>query len=216
MDRIGRAVAQQMKPVLEGHGFDFRSSWNGFVRDTEYGSEAFLVVNQGTTMGMGRFFEMKCYPAVRHEVIEVPWNTFGFVWGEEAQRQTATLTYTHPRGNLPVIKVAPSSLKTDVEAAAQEMSRVFKERALPFFGKFSELSAVEEFVNRQPLAELYPYNAGGPLDHLAARSLLLAKASNKNRYRAVRDACLASTKKTLWPRERYLQTIEHIDSLAIG
>jgi hypothetical protein len=213
MDRIERAVGKQLQTALESHSFDLRPTWNAFVRKTAHGADVFLIVNQGTAMG--RFFEMKCYPAIRHDRIEVPWNTFGFVWGDEAQLQTKTLTFTHPRGNLPAMKVTPATQAADIQSVAGEMLRVFLEQAMPFFQRFSSLAAVEEFVNRVPLAELYPYNAGGPLDHLAARSLLLAKAINPNRYQTVLDACIASTQKTLWPRERYLQTIDRVDSLIV-
>jgi len=213
MDRIERSIAKQLTRTLEEYGFEFRPAWNGFVRETAYGCDQFLIVNQGTALG--RFFEIKCYPTIRHNRIEVPWNTFGFVWGDEAQQQTATLSLTHPRGNLPAMKVTPSTQASDVESVTSEVARIFMEKALSFFQRFSDLSAVEEFVNRAPLIDISPYNAGGPLDHLAIRSLLLAKAVNPARYQMVRAACIASPKKTMWPRERFLQQISQIDSLSI-
>jgi hypothetical protein len=213
MDRIERSVAKHLAKHLEAHDFRLRPEWNGFVRETSYGCDQFLIVNQGTAQG--RFFEMKCYPAIRHDRIEVAWNSFGFIYGEDAQRQTATLTFTNPRGSLPLMKIAPASQVTDTQAVADETLRVFAEKALPFYQRYSDLAVVEELVNRSPLTSIAPYIAGGGLDHLAVRSLLLAKCANPPRFEAVREACLASTLKPWWSRERFEQSVSRVAEMVV-
>ena len=66
------------------------------MRPQLYGHDAFLVVNQGTASG--KYFEINVYAEVRHDCVERPWNTLGFVYDlDEAQQQTWTLKINRPR-----------------------------------------------------------------------------------------------------------------------
>jgi hypothetical protein len=129
-------------------GFEFRKDWGYFVRDQTYGFDALPVVNQGTAKG--RFFEIKCYAEVRHDRIEIPWNTLGMVYGEDNQRQTWTLNYKDMAGlQASPMKVVPESITTD----GQEVTTLLVQKALPFYQRFGDLSEVEEWVNKNPLAD---------------------------------------------------------------
>jgi hypothetical protein len=213
MDRIERAICKLLAPALKQHGFALHKEWGGFVRFQPYGSDAFLVVNQGTSSG--KYFEIKCYPAIRHDCIEIPWNTFGFIYGEESQQQTATLTYIFPRGNLPSLKVIPASMDANVASVAQELENVFTTKALPFYQRFANLAEVEKLVNNRPLDVLGPYGAGGPLEDRTIRSLLLAKAVNPARYALVREAFFTSEKKTMFPRDKCIEMVNKVDDMQL-
>lgn len=213
MDKIERAIAKVLVPTLKAQGFELHKNWGFFVRPQSYGFDALMVVNQGTASG--KYFEINVYAEVRHDCIEIPWNTFGFVYNlDEAQEQTGTLMLRRPPAE-PILKVFPASMEADIATVAREVEAFFVTTSLPFYQRFAELREVERLVNEKPLAELMPYSAGGPLDHLAMRSLLLAKAVNPTRYASVREAFLKSEKKTLFPREQCLEMVKRIDEMVI-
>ena len=213
MDKIERAIAKLLAPTLKAQGFELRKEWGFFVRPQPYGYDALIVVNQGTASG--KYFEIKVYAEVRHDRIEIPWNTLGFVYDlDEAQQQTWTLKLDRPR-NAPILKIVPASMEADIAAVAQEVEALFGNTSLPFYQRFADLHEVEKFVNERPLAELMPYSAGGPLEDRAMRSLLLAKAVNPARYTSVREAFLTSEKKTLFPREHCLEMVKRIDEMVL-
>ncbi|MFG5775757.1 hypothetical protein ACFIQF_01665 [Comamonas sp. J-3] len=213
MDRIERAICNTMQATLKRYGFELCKDWGYFVRNQGYGHDAFLVVNQGTAKG--RFFEIKCYVEVRHDRIEIPWNTLGMVYGEDNQRQTWTLNWRPPLGQDAVpMHVVPESMNEDAARIGQELSNVFEQRALPFYQRFGDLAEVEEWVNKKPLADTNP-SAGGPIEHLAMRSLLLAKAVNPQRYAAVREAFIQMD-KGMFPRERRIQMLQKVDSMLLS
>jgi hypothetical protein len=55
---------------------------------------------------------LTAFPEIRHDRIEVPWNTLGMVYDyEEAQQQTATLVFGQPRGPAPPMKVEPATMQ---------------------------------------------------------------------------------------------------------
>jgi len=215
MDRIERAVCKKMEPVLKPHGFELDKELGGFVRRQPYGHDAMLVVNQGSAGAVGpRHFEIKFYFDIRHDCVEVPWNTLGMVYGEEAQRITPTLTL-HPRPrNLPSLKVIPASQDEDTSRIAQEGAALFRDKGLPFFAEFANLSIVEALANRHPLIDLHPYNFGGPMEHRAMRSLILAKIVNPGRYAQVRET-FVTLDKGMFPREQRMAMLAKVDAMEL-
>lgn len=216
MDRIEKAVAKILAPRLAEHGFVLHLDWGSFVRRQSYGFDAFVVVNQGSASR--EYFAMEAYCQVRHDCIEVPWNAFGFIHGEENRQQTWTVMLSRRR-NAPVLAVRPATMAVDVAAVAEQLQAYFNAQALPFHRQFASLGAVEAMANHLPMArpqQLEPLSVGGPTDHQAMRSLLLAKAVNPARYAAVREAFIDSPRKTLLPRERCLRMVDEIDTMPDG
>jgi hypothetical protein len=213
MDRVEKAISKVLAPIAKLQGFDLKPEWGGFIRYQPYGHDALLIINQGTARGP--FFEIKCIPEIRHNKIEIPWNTFGFIYGEDAQKQNGTLAYYRPRGNLPMLKITPATMKEDVVRVAKEIETVFIEKAIPFYKRFADLKEVEALMNKVPLVDIYPYGAGGSAEAQAIRALLLAKAVNPSRYAAVREAFLISDKKTMLPRDKCLQMLEQVDEMVL-
>jgi hypothetical protein len=137
MDRIEKAICAEVMPPLRNQGFELNRKWGYLVRDQPYGFDAFLIVNQGTALG--RFFEISAFAEIRHDRIEVPWNTLGMVYGE-AQLETGTLVFGQPRGPAPLMKVAPATMPEDIEQAAREIEAIFAQQALPFYECFGDLA----------------------------------------------------------------------------
>lgn len=214
MDRIERAIYKKIEPLLKQHGFSLHKDWGIYVRPQPYGHDAVLVVNQGTA-GVGpRHFEIRPYFHIRHDSIEVPWNTLGMVYGE-GQLQTATLSYISPRPmNEPTLKVMPVTMNDDIARVAQEIETVFLQKGLPFYERFADLHVIEELANKSPLADIAPYGVGGPMEHRAMRSLLLAKAVNPQRYAAVRETFI-QLDKGMFPREKRLQMLQRVDEMVL-
>ncbi len=214
MDRIERAICKKIDPLLKQHGFALNKDWGIFVRPQPYGHDAFLVVNQGSA-GVGpRHFEIAPHCGIRHDRIEIPWNTLGMVYGE-GQQQTSTLVLGFPRGMAaPTLKVMPATMNADIEHIAAETEAVFTQIALPFYARFADLRAIEELANKQPLADFMPYTVGGPIEDRAIRSLLLAKAVNPQRYAAVRQAFI-KLDKGMYPREKRLQMLQRVDEMVL-
>lgn len=212
MDRVEKAINKVLQPTLAAQGFALNKEWGYFVRKQPYGFDALTVVNQGTAKG--RFFEIKCYAEVRHDRIEVPWNTLGMVYGEDNQLQTWTLLYKgRADPKLPVLKVNPESMAADVEHVAREIAEFFTQQAHAFYQRFGDLRAVEEWVNKIPLAELNP-SAGGPMEDRAMRALLLAKAVNPGRYASVRETFIALD-QGMFPREQRMQMLQKVDNMVL-
>jgi len=215
MDRIERAICKRIKRLLGQHGFALHKEWGHFVRPQPYGHDAFLVVNKGTA-GVGpRHFEINTPCGVRHDRIEIPWNTLGLVYGEENQAQTATLVLGFPRGmKAPSLKVMPATMDEDITRIATETETVFTQTALPFYERFADLRAIEELANKQPLADFMPYTVGLAMEDRAMRSLLLAKAVNPQRYAAVREEFLRLD-KGMFPREKRLEMLRRVDEMVL-
>jgi hypothetical protein len=215
MDRIERAICKKLEPLLKQHGFVLVKERGGFVRAQPYGSDDMLCVNMGTSAIGERHFFIGIHFAIRHDRIEVPWNTLGLVYGEDNQRMTPTLVFGFPRPrNLPTLKIFPGSFDEDVAAVAAEGQSLFLTKGLPFFAEYSDLVAVEALANRRPLADLDPYTVGGPMEHRAMRSLLLAKAVNQGVYAAVREA-FVRLDKGMFPREQRLAMLAKVDAMTL-
>jgi hypothetical protein len=215
MDRIERAISGKIEPLLKQHGFSLHKDWGYFVRAQPYGHDAFLVVNQGTA-GVGpRHFEIAPHCEIRHDRIEIPWNTLGLVYGE-GQLQTTTLVLGFPRGmDAPPLKVMPATMHEDIDRIAAETAGVFTQVALPFYERFADLRAIEELANKQPLADFMPYTVGLAMEHRAMRSLLLAKAVNSRRYAAVRETFI-QLDKGMFPREKRMDMLRRVDEMVLS
>lgn len=212
MDKIERAICKLLLPKLNQQGFELRKEWGFFVRKQLYGFDALMIVNQGTASG--KYFEINVSSEIRHDCIEIPWNSLGFIYGEDSQQQTWTLMLPRLR-NAPVLKVFPDSMKADVAMIAHEVETLFLQTSLPFYQRFADLREIEKLANATPLADLSPYSVGGPLDHQAMRSLLLAKAVNPEHYLSVRDAFVTSNTKTLFPREKCMELLRRVDAMEL-
>jgi hypothetical protein len=215
MDRIERAICKKIEPLLKRHGFSLHKKWGYFVRPQPYGHDAFLVVNKGTA-GMGpRHFEIAPHCEIRHDRIEIPWNTLGMVYGEDNQQQTCTLVLGFPRDvKAPPLKVMPATMNEDITRIAAETEAVFTQTALPFYERFADLRAIEELANKQPLTDFMPYTVGLAMEDRAMRSLLLAKAVNPSRYALVRETFL-KLDKGMFPREKRLDMLRRVDEMVL-
>lgn len=214
MDRIERAIYKKIEPQLKQHGFSLHKEWGIYVRPQPYGHDAVLVVNQGTAGVEPRHFEIRPYFHIRHDRIEVPWNMLGMVYGE-GQLETSTLSYISPRSvSEPTLKVMPATMNDDIARIAQEIETIFLQKGLPFYDRFVDLHAIEELANKKPLADIAPYGVGGPMEHRAMRSLLLAKAVNPQRYAAVRETFI-QLDKGMFPREKRLQMLQRVDEMEL-
>jgi hypothetical protein len=213
MDRIERSICKKLEPLLVAGGFALKKEMGGFARPQPYGHDRVMVVNQGTAAPGPQHFAVSVHFSIRHDRIEIPWNTLGLVWGEENQRMTTTLVYGFPRDRkLPSLKVMPATMEKDIELVAVEAEALFKEEGLPFFEQFATLEALEAFANHQPLAELYPYSLGGPMEHRAMRSMLLAKTVNPGRYAAVRETFIRLD-QGMFPREQRMAMLQKVDAM---
>jgi len=212
MDRIEKAICKALLPTLQLHGFELHKEWGYFVRKQAYGFDALLVVNQGTAKG--RFFEIKCHAEIRHDHIEVPWNTLGLVYGEDNQQQTWTLLYKDLAGrNAEPMKVVPESMAADVAHVSQQVAELFVHMALPFYARFADLREVEEWVNKTPLADANP-TAGGPMEDRAFHALLLAKAVNPSRYASIREAFI-TLDQGMFPRDKRMAMLQRVDEIQL-
>ncbi|MCT8175448.1 hypothetical protein [Variovorax sp. CY25R-8] len=212
MDRIEKAICAEVMPPLRAQGFELNKKWGCFVREQPFGCDKFMIVNQGTALG--KFFEITAFPEIRHDRIEIPWNTLGMVYGD-AQLETCTLVFGQPRGPASPMKVAPATMQEDVETVAREIEAIFASRALLFYERFADLVKLEAFANAKPLADIAGYSLGLPLEHRAMRSLLLAKAVNPGRYPVVREAFVNSPQKTWFPREKCLDMLRRVDEMQV-
>ena len=116
--------------------------------------------------------------------------------------------------NEPTLKVMPVTMNDDIARVAQEIETVFLQKGLPFYERFADLHVIEELANKSPLADIAPYGAGGPMEHRAMRSLLLAKAVNPQRYAAVRETFI-QLDKGMFPREKRLQMLQRVDEMVL-
>jgi hypothetical protein len=211
MDRIERAITKILRPKLAEHGFEFSKTWDCFVRKQNKCEDSFLVVNQGTALGAGKFYEINCFAAIRHGQVEVPWNTLGMVYGE-AQMQTWTLQYKPRPRNLPPMTVSVTSVEADIEHVAGQLGSLFDHSEKVFYARFADLREIEEWVNKNPLALTNP-TAGGVIEHLAMRALILAKLVNPPRYAAVRETFLALD-NGMFPRERRMVMLQKVEEMS--
>lgn len=202
--------------MVRDHGFELDDGWGHFVRRQSYGHDAMLIVNQGSARFGPRHFEIGLPCEIRHDLIEVPWNTLGLVYGEENQLRTPTLVLGFPRGmQAKPPMVALGWLKEDIARAAKEAEDVFLTKALPFYERFADLRAIEKLANEKPLADLLPYTVGGPIEDRAMRSLLLAKAVNPERYALVRET-FVTLDKGMFPREKRLEMLRRVDEMELA
>ncbi len=216
MNKIELALCRAIEPALAAHGFKLERSHGGFFRYCTYGFDDFLVVDQGTALFGPGEHEIGCPCGIRHDRIEIPWNSLGFIYGESNRLRTATVVLGFPRGRAaPALRVSLGNRDDDLASVARALEATFVECALPFYARFKDLRQVESFANGRPLADLSPYTLGLPLEHRAMRSLLLAKAVNPDRYPVVRAAFLNSDKKTMFPRDRCLEMLATVDELAV-
>lgn len=212
MDRIERAITKILRPKLAEHGFELSKKWDCFVRKQNGGEDSFVVVNQGTAKGAGKFFEINCFAAVRHERVELPWNTLGMVYGD-SQLHTWTLNYSPRARNLPPLTVSTTPVEADLEHVAGQLAGLLDQAEKVFYPRFADLKEVEEWVNKTPMADTNP-SAGGPIEHLAMRGLILAKLVNTPRYAAVREAFLALD-RGMFPRERRMAMVHQVDEMCL-
>jgi hypothetical protein len=216
VNKIELALCKAIEPTLAAQGFKLNRSLGGFFRYGTYGFDDFLVVDKGTAQFGPGEHEIGCPCGIRHDRIEVPWNSLGFIHGESNKLTTATLVLGFPRGSAaPALRVSIRNREGDLAIVARSLEATFVECALPFYARFSDLREVESFANDRPLADLSPYTFGLPLEHRAMRSLLLAKAVRPDRYPIVRAAFLNSEKKTMFPRDRCLEMLATVDGLTV-
>ena len=215
MNSLESAIARAMSAPLKAAGFILKRGWNSFIRRTTYGHDQLTVVDQGTAAPGPRHHEISIHCAVRHEDVENPWNTLALVYGD-GQPQTSTLVLGFPRGMAaPSLKVFAESRDADVARVANEGIAIFRDIAVPFYQRFSDLHAVEAFVNAKPLEDLWPYTVGLAMEHRAFRSMILAKLVNPNRYASIREQFLARN-VGIFPVERRLAMLAQVDAMQLS
>ncbi|MBF5039160.1 hypothetical protein INP77_06610 [Methylophilus sp. 13] len=190
MNKTELEISKLIKPTLEAEGFALKKDWNSFVRYTDYGFDDFMIVDQGH-LGSG-YKTIGCAFGVRHDVIQNLFNSMGLIYGEEAQKQNVTLALSFPfipwQSRESELKIYPETRAEDIQKVAQIITNAFKQHALPFYAKYADLRAVEAKINDSPMANLWPYTAGGvdPTIQVII-SLLCAKAVNPNRYDLIKE-----------------------------
>lgn len=216
MDKIERAINKLIAPTLQTAGFELKKDWGGFFRFTEYGFDSFIVINKGRTEV--NYFGIACGIMVRHDRIQKVFNTFGFIDGDEEQKQNSTfvLGYPYDERGLPNVyfNINPATMQADIEDIAQKLLQAFHDVAIPFYETYSNLVAIEEKLNINPLADIWPYTGGGMLEDRMVTSLLCAKAVNPDRYQLVREACL-NVKGGMYPKEKHLEIVKKMDELQL-
>lgn len=209
MDKIQRAINKLIAPNMQAAGFELKKDWGGFYRFTAYGFEEFTVINKGRVDI--HYFGIACAIAVRHDRIQKTFNTFGFIYGEEEQKQNATfvLGYPYDEKGLPneYLKISPATMQEDIEKVAEQISQAFQEQAIPFYATYSNLAVVEEKLNAKPLADIRPYTGDAILEHRIVTSLICAKAVNTNRYDSVREACVKAD-GGMYPMEKRMEVLK--------
>ena len=215
MDRIERSISKLLIPRLANYGFAIAKERHCFIKFTDYGFDDFMVINKGR-IGM-EYFGIVCAIRMRHDIIQIPWNTLGFIHGEDAQKETPTLILSYPfiySGKpfeyLKLYSTAPE----DIAKMADVVANVFIEHALPFYQRFSQLSEIEALLNKEPMEDISPYSGGFFREHRVATSLLCAKAVNPARYDMVKEAFVKKNQGT-WPLEKRMEILKKIDEIKI-
>ena len=216
MDRIERAINKVLAPTLKAAGFELKKEWNCFVKFTDYGFDSFMVIDQGR-LDVDQI-SIGCSIGIRHNRIQELFNTFGFIYGEEEQKQNVTFSLSYPfnaRKNLDdYLKLNALTLQEDIAIVAKHLEQAFAEHAIPFYNRFSKLSEVEELLNKKPLADISPYSGGFIPEDLMVTSLLCAKAVNPARYDLVREACVAM-EGGMYPKEKRMEILKKVDAMVI-
>ena len=216
MDKIERNINKIISSTLEAANFQLNKEFGYFVRKTSYGHDAFVVINQGRVDGDK--FGIGCAIEVRHDIIENPWNSLGFIYGENEKLETSTLTMAYPSvrfgSKSDMWKLTPATLKENIEMVAMEIAQAFTKHAVPFYNQFSHLEEVEKMLNKVPMADISPYTGGLPVEHRAMRSLLCAKAVNPERYSVVRDT-FVKMNKGMFPFEKRMEMLEKVDAMKL-
>ena len=119
MDRIERAINKVLAPTLKAAGFELKKEWNCFVKFTDYGFDSFMVIDQGR-LDVDQI-SIGCSIGIRHNRIQELFNTFGFIYGEEEQKQNVTFSLSYPfnaRKNLDdYLKLNALTLQEDIAIA---------------------------------------------------------------------------------------------------
>jgi hypothetical protein len=224
MNKTERELAKLVKPIFEAEGFELKKDWNSFVRYTDYGFDDFMIVDQGhldydytTTIG--------CAFSVRHDAIQNLYNSMGFIYGEDAQKQNVTLALSYPfipwQSRDSTLKIHQETRAEDMQKVAQIFTEAFKQHALPFYEKYADLHEIEAKLNEIPMAKIWPYTAGSvDPDTQAVIGLLCAKAVNPSRYDAVKLAYIDKyIEYDAVPepyRQRRLKILDMVDNVKIN
>lgn len=214
MSPLERAIARKVAPQLKQAGFALVAGWNAFVRETDYGNDCLGIVNKGTAAPGPIHNEISIHCSIRHDAVEIPWNTIGLVYGE-GQLQTATLVLGFPRGvAAPKLKVFTQTKDADIDRIANEGLAIFHEVAVPFFSRFQNLREIEALANAHPLEDITPFTVGLAMEHRAFRSLILARLVNPDRYGQIRAKFLDGN-VGMFPPERRLAMLAKVDALQL-
>lgn len=222
MDKIEKELSRRVEPLLKEHGFALRKTWHCFVRKQPYGFDGFAISHL-TSFDTEPIHQIFGGFGVRHDRIEIPFNTLGFIYGDDAQRQTVTFTraypphpYGHPDHR---IRIGQSTFESDLDRAEQRVRQYFLEEGLPFYERFASLAEIEAIVNADPKVppmDFGPYSSGYFWEMRAVRGLLLAKLLNPERYGELRQAYLEHTFGTQLSAERRIAVMERVDALSVS
>lgn len=207
MDKIERAISKLVESKLVMHGFKLIRERHSFVR--------FTVINKGRIdvdcLGI------ECGYGIRHDKIQNLYCAIDPIYGDDSQKEFATLVLRYP----PYFSGKPfeylklySTSPEDIAKTADEIGNVFVDFALPFYQRFSQLSEIEELLNKEPMADISPYSGGFFPEHRVATSLLCAKVVNPARYDLVKEAFIKKDQGA-WPHEKRMEILKKIDSIQV-
>ena len=216
MDKIERAISKVLEPKLAEYGFKLIKKRHKFVRFTDYGFDEFMVINKGR-VEVG-FLGIECGPGIRHDKIQSIYSSLdSTVYGNDSNKEFSTLVMRYPFYSwgkpFEYMKLYSASAD-DIANMAEDISRVFSEHARPFYQRFSQLSEVEELLNKEPMADISPYSGGFFPEHRVAISLLCAKAVNPARYDLVKEAFVKKDQGA-WSREKRMEILRKIDEMQV-
>lgn len=215
MDKIERAIGKLLEHRLAEYGFKLIKDRHKFVRFTDYGFDGFIVINKGR-IDLD-YFGIECGYGIRHDKIQNLYCAIDPIYGVDYNKEFETLVKRYPIYSwgkpFEYLKLYSTSPE-DIAKMADEIGNVFIEHALPFYRRFSQLSEVEELLNKEPMEDISPYSGGFFPEHRVATSLLCAKVVNPARYDLVKEAFIKKDQGA-WPLEKRMEILSKIDALEI-
>ena len=215
MDRIERSISKLLVPSLATYGFALAKERHCFIKFTDYGFDNFMVINKGRIDN--DYYGVSCAIGIRHDKVQLPFNSLGFIHGDEAQQENTTLVLRYPSYSwgrpFEYLKLYSTSPE-DIAKMTDEIANVFVEQALSFYQRFSQLCEIEELLNKEPMEDISPYSGGFFPEDRVVTSLLCAKAVNPARYDMVKEAFVKKNQGT-WPLEKRMEILKKIDEIKI-
>jgi hypothetical protein len=160
MERLGLRLVREVNDFSAPLGFRYIAKINMFVRNTEYGFDAFLWTSHPALSGdvMGQQYSLLAM--LRHNAVDNVVNQLGLIYGEENQKFSSTVCSAlelFPPSNARQYSyfLADSASDADLAGVAQSIAVAVKEDACPFFERYSSLTECAIGLNSSPRANTH-------------------------------------------------------------